>query len=100
MTIMIAMFSEYERDLIVKRKREGIEIVKNLGKYKGRKPIKLPDNYKELIFKHFNSTIVNPYRAEQCRKDLKLTKSTFYNVLKKEKLLYQEQEQKNQKRVS
>ena len=55
------------------------------NQYKGRKPIKLPDNYKELISKHFNSTIVNPYRPEQCRKDLKLTKSTLYNVLKKEK---------------
>lgn len=46
MTIMIAMFAEYERDLIVERKCEGIERVKNLGKYKARKSIKLPDNCK------------------------------------------------------
>lgn len=30
---------EYERELLLQRQREGIEIAKTQGKYKGRKPV-------------------------------------------------------------
>ena len=58
MVNMIATLVEYKRDLLLERQREGIELAKKKGKYKGRKPAKLPDNYKELLEKHFNSTVL------------------------------------------
>lgn len=36
---MLAAFAEFERALIRERQREGIELAKAAGKYKGRKPV-------------------------------------------------------------
>ena len=40
---MMAAIAEFERSMILERQREGIEIAKRAGKYKGRKKISVPD---------------------------------------------------------
>lgn len=40
---MMAAIVEFERDMILERQREGIAIAKRAGKYKGRKPINIPN---------------------------------------------------------
>lgn len=40
---MMAAIAEFERAMILERQREGIEIAKRAGKYKGRKKISVPD---------------------------------------------------------
>lgn len=41
--IMLAAISEFERAMILERQREGIEIAKKKGKYKGRKAVSIPN---------------------------------------------------------
>ena len=43
MLTMIAAINEFERTNLLERQREGIEIAKSEGKYKGRKPIAIAD---------------------------------------------------------
>ena len=43
MLTMIAAINEFERNNLLERQREGIEIAKNNGVYKGRKKIEVPD---------------------------------------------------------
>ena len=40
---MMAAIAEFERAMILERQREGIAIAKREGKYKGRKPVLVPD---------------------------------------------------------
>lgn len=40
---MMAAIAEFERAMILERQREGIEIAKRAGKYKGRKKINIPN---------------------------------------------------------
>lgn len=40
-----AALSEFERETILERQREGIEIAKAEGKYKGRKPVPVTDKF-------------------------------------------------------
>ena len=77
---------EYEKDILLERQREGIALAKEKGKYKGRKPIKKPSNFDELLEKHLNSTPGNFYGAEMFRNEIKFTKSTFYRILKEAKV--------------
>ena len=49
MLTVFGALAELEREGILERQREGIEIAKNEGKYKGRKPI----DYDEALFKQF-----------------------------------------------
>ena len=48
MLTMIGAINEFERTNLLERQREGILIAKQLGKYKGRKPIPFPKNWKEI----------------------------------------------------
>lgn len=40
---VIAAINEFERENLLERQREGIAIAKRQGKYKGRKPVEIPD---------------------------------------------------------
>ena len=44
MLTIFAGLAEFERDMILQRQREGIEIAKRAGKYKGRTPIPFDEN--------------------------------------------------------
>lgn len=43
MITVIAAINEFERANLLERQREGIAIAKRVGKYKGRKPVTVPD---------------------------------------------------------
>lgn len=49
MLTVFGAVAELEREYILQRQREGIEIAKEQGKYKGRKKKPLPDNYDKVI---------------------------------------------------
>ena len=73
---MITVFgavAELEREYILQRQREGIEIAKTQGKYTGRKPISSPD---------FDNVASQWRRGEltavQAMKRLGMSKATFY----------------------
>lgn len=57
---VLGNIAEQERITIKKRQKEGIEIAKKEGKYKGRKPKELPKNFKSLYerWKDGNLTVV------------------------------------------
>lgn len=47
MLTMIGAINEFERTNLLERQREGIAIAKRNGKYKGRKPVSIPDFHKQ-----------------------------------------------------
>ena len=58
---MMAAIAEFERAMILERQREGIEIAKRAGKYKGRKKINIPDieaYYKRYMTRQATKTMI------------------------------------------
>ena len=49
MLTVFAAVAELEREYILQRQREGIAIAKGQGKYTGRKPMPLPDNFERVV---------------------------------------------------
>ena len=49
MLTVFAAVAELEREYILQRQREGIAIAKEQGKYVGRKPLPLPDNFERVV---------------------------------------------------
>ena len=49
MLTVFAAVAELEREYILQRQREGIAIAKTQGKYTGRKPRPLPDNFERVV---------------------------------------------------
>ena len=78
LTVFGAM-AELERETILQRQREGIEIAKAQGKYKGRKRIEIDENrFKETCHRWRNGEIT----AVQAQKELGLNAMTFYRRVK------------------
>ena len=73
MLTVFGAVAELEREYILQRQREGIEIAKTQGKYTGRKPISSPD---------FDNVASQWRRGEltavQAMKRLGMSKATFY----------------------
>ncbi len=78
MLTIFGAVAELERDYILQRQREGIDIAKAQGKYQGRKPIRHPDMEKVLAWWRRGEVT-----AVQARKLLGMTKATFYRKAKK-----------------
>lgn len=70
---ILAILSDLERKQILERQRQGIEIAKRNGKYKGRKPKQLDDF--GMIYKQWKDGGIT---AEQAGKLLDISRSTFY----------------------
>ena len=77
MLTVIGAIAEFERRNILERQREGIEIAKREGKYKGRKPMEL-DNFGE-IYQDWKSGKITAVAA--C-KLLEICRDTFYRRVK------------------
>ncbi len=77
MLAFIGAICEFERANILERQREGIEIAKRLGKYKGRHKIKLPDNWHEYFLMHERKEL----KAGDLMKHFGLKKDTFYKFV-------------------
>ena len=73
MLTMIGAISEFERQNILERQREGIEIAKREGKYKGRKPLEL-DNFNEV----YDNWKKRELTAVSASKILGINRGTFY----------------------
>lgn len=77
MTIFCGL-SEFERECTLQRQKEGIEIAKKLGKYKGRKPVDLPSNWEEII----RLWKADEISARKAQEKLGMTPATFYRKVK------------------
>lgn len=77
MLTVFGAVAELEREYILQRQREGIEIAKTQGKYTGRKPISSPD---------FDNVASQWRRGEltavQAMKRLNISKATFYRKVR------------------
>jgi len=79
MLTILSGFSEFERNIILERQREGIAIAKAKGKYKGRKK-KLTDKSLASLKSDFNTGIPKAEIAEKYG----VTRSYVYQLAKKE----------------
>lgn len=79
MLTVFGAVAELEREYILSRQKEGIEIAKADGKYKGRKPKELPVDFEVVIRKWQGGEIT----AVKAMKRLGVSKSTFYRLVKK-----------------
>lgn len=76
---IFASLSEFERETIRQRQKEGIEVAKRKGKFKGRKPIKVnKTRFEELYFRWKDDEIT----AVEMMRMLKMKKTTFYKKVK------------------
>lgn len=77
MLTVFGAVAELERAYLLQRQREGIEIAKQQGKYKGRKPLS-PPGFQEMVIRWKRGEIT---AAEACRR-LGISKATFYRKVK------------------
>ena len=83
MIAMIGAINEFERDILLERQREGIEIAKRKGKYKGRKRIEKPSDWDKVIADYMTRKIT----AKKAMEQLGLKTSTFYKFLREDRRL-------------
>lgn len=79
MLTVFGALAELERENILERQREGIEIAKNEGKYKGRKPVEIDEvRFKALCKRWRNGEIT----ARAAMNEIGLKPNTFYRRVK------------------
>lgn len=79
MLTVFGALAELERENILERQREGIEIAKNEGKYKGRKPVEIDEvRFKALCQRWRNGEIT----ARAAMNEMGLKPNTFYRRVK------------------
>jgi DNA invertase Pin-like site-specific DNA recombinase len=74
---VMGAFAEFERSLILERQREGIDIAKAAGKYKGRKPLLSPERANEL-----RRRVVNGERKATLAREFEISRETLYQYLR------------------
>ena len=74
MLTVFAAVAELEREYILQRQREGIAIAKEQGKYTGRKPRPLPDNFERVVARWRTGEIT----AAEAMRQTGLKANTFY----------------------
>lgn len=78
MLTIFAGLAQFERECTLQRQKEGIAIAKAEGKYKGRKPVAIPDNWNEVIALWKAGDIT----ARVAQKKLDMTPATFYRKIR------------------
>ena len=78
MLTIFGAVAELEREYILQRQREGVEIAKANGVYKGRKPIER-ENFRQVVSLWESGRIT----AVEAMKRLNLKPSTFYRKVRK-----------------
>lgn len=78
MLTIIGSIYQFEREVILERQREGIAIAKRQHKYKGRKKIDYPHNWKEV----YNKYKVRDITGNKAMELLNLKRTTFYKLKK------------------
>mgnify|MGYP003300008393 CR=1 FL=1 len=79
MLTVFGALAELERENILERQREGIEIAKQEGKYKGRKPLEVDEKKFRSICSKWRSGEIT---ASAAMKELGLKPNTFYRRVK------------------
>ncbi|MPM31551.1 hypothetical protein SDC9_78106 [bioreactor metagenome] len=77
MFTVFAGLAQFERECLLQRQREGIEIAKSQGKYKGR-PQKTLDCFDEV----YTAVKNNEISISKASKLLGVSRSTFYRKIK------------------
>lgn len=78
MLTVFAALAELERENILQRQREGIEIAKSQGKYKGRKPIEVDmERFAEI----YNDVLIKKCTNKYAMKVLNLKPNTYYKAV-------------------
>ncbi len=79
MLTVFAAMAELERDNILQRQKEGIQIAKSQGKYKGKPPMQIDEKLFRATCKRWRSGEIT---ATQAMKNLELKPNTFYRRVK------------------
>lgn len=77
MLTMIGAINEFERTNLLERQKEGIAIAKRNGKYKGRKPVSIPD-----FEKHYQRYMKREINKSQLAKELNVSRPTLDKLIK------------------
>ena len=83
MLTVFGALAELERESILERQREGIEIAKAAGKYKGRKPVAVDEAKLRAVCARWRAGEITATAAMQ---EVGLKPNTFYRWVKKLKL--------------
>ena len=83
MLTVFGALAELERENILERQREGIEIAKSDGKYKGRKPVDVDENKFRAVCKRWRDGEIT---ATAAMKEVGLKPNTFYRRVKEMEL--------------
>ena len=75
---VLGTIAEQERITIRQRQREGIDAAKAKGKHLGRPPVKIPDNWDEVIAQWQSGTIT----AREAMRRTGIKRSCFYQLRK------------------
>ena len=81
MLTVFAAVAELEREYILQRQREGIAIAQKQGKYTGRNPLPLPDNFERVVARWRTGEIT----ATEAMRQTGLKPNTFYRRCAKSK---------------
>lgn len=76
MLTMIGAINEFERTNLLERQREGIEIAKTQGKYKGRKAVSVPD-----FKRHYERYMRREVTKSQLSKELNISRPTLDKLI-------------------
>lgn len=79
MLTVFGALAELERENILERQREGIEIAKSEGKYKGRKPLSINEEQFKAVCKRWRDGEIT---ATAAMKEVGLKSNTFYRRVK------------------
>ena len=79
MLTVFGALAELERESILERQREGIEIAKSDGKYKGRKPVDVDEKLFRTVCKKWRDGEIT---ATAAMKEVGLKPNTFYRRVK------------------
>lgn len=79
MLTIFGALAELERESILERQREGIEIAKSEGKYKGRKPVDVDEKQFKEVCKRWREGKIT---ATAAMNELGLKPNTFYRRVK------------------
>lgn len=66
MLTMIGAIATFERENLLERQREGIQLAKEQGKYKGRAAKRLPASFDEIYSQYMSRKITKTKMAELC----------------------------------
>ena len=75
MLTVFGALAELERENILERQREGIEIAKSAGKYKGKKPVDIDENKLKSLCKEWRAGEIT---ATAAMNEMGLKPNTFY----------------------